>query len=262
MICEVQVFKLLNYILSNACTTQKNLFPDLEEYARGLPTIDNNVLCDGNECTKYVALCPTSAINFDDVGNGSLLTLDRGLCIGCGLCIDNCSSGIIANDRTTKTAVLNRTDLVLSNKIDTLSKKSKDNSRSIFSKSIAIRIVSTGCSACDLEISAAFNPIFDAERFGINLVASPRMADALVVTGPVGRGMHEALRRTYYAMPEPRLVIAAGTCAISGGVHANGYCEANGVTKVLPVDVFIPGCPPHPWSIIHGIVEAMKLSGR
>jgi Ni,Fe-hydrogenase III small subunit len=83
------------------------------------------------------------------------------------------------------------------------------------------------------------------------------MADALVVTGPCGNGMQEALRRAYEAMPEPRIVIAAGTCAISGGVHGGGYAQANGLPSILPVDVFIPGCPPHPWSIIHGLALAM-----
>ena len=96
------------------------------------------------------------------------------------------------------------------------------------------------------------------ERFGVHVVASPRFADVLLVTGPVPKAMHEPLRRCYEAMPEPRLVIAVGTCAISGGVHKNGYTEANGVANVLPVDAFIPGCPPHPWSIIDGIRTAMK----
>jgi Ni,Fe-hydrogenase III small subunit len=88
-------------------------------------------------------------------------------------------------------------------------------------------------------------------------VASPRFADALLVTGPVGRAMQEPLRRCYEAMAEPRLVIAVGTCAVSGGVHRGGYAEANGVEPVLPVAAYVPGCPPHPWSIIHGILLAM-----
>jgi Ni,Fe-hydrogenase III small subunit/ferredoxin len=126
-----------------------------------------------------------------------------------------------------------------------------------FRRSLHIREVSTGCSATDLEVAAINNPIFDVARFGVQFVASPRFADALLVTGPVGRAMQEPLRRCFDAMAEPRLVIAAGTCAISGGLHRGGYAEANGVAEILPVAAYVPGCPPHPWSIIHAILLAM-----
>jgi Ni,Fe-hydrogenase III small subunit len=101
------------------------------------------------------------------------------------------------------------------------------------------------------------NPVFDVARFGVQFVASPRFADALLVTGPVGRAMQSPLRRCYDAMAEPRLVIAVGSCAISGGLFRDGYAEAQGVEPVLPVDIYIPGCPPHPWSIVHGLLLAM-----
>ena len=117
--------------------------------------------------------------------------------------------------------------------------------------------MSTGDNACDLEVIASTNAIFDVARFGIHFVASPRFADALLVTGPVGRAMQEPLRRCYDAMAEPRLVIAAGVSAISGGMHGAGYANANGVAEILPVSVYIPGDPPHPWSIIHGLLRAM-----
>ncbi|MFI5384742.1 MAG: NADH-quinone oxidoreductase subunit B family protein [Fimbriimonadales bacterium] len=117
--------------------------------------------------------------------------------------------------------------------------------------------MSTGDSACDLEAIAATNSLFDVARFGIHFVASPRYADALLVSGPVGRAMQEPLRRCYEAMAEPRLVIAMGASAISGGQFAGGYAEANGVDKVLPVSCYIPGDPPNPWSIIHGLLLAM-----
>ena len=96
------------------------------------------------------------------------------------------------------------------------------------------------------------------ERFGVHIVASPRYADALMVTGPVGKGMQLALERCYEAMPNPRMVVAVGTCAISGGVHRGGYTKAFGVDQVLPVDVYIPGCPPHPWQIVYGTLLAMN----
>jgi len=143
-----------------------------------------------------------------------------------------------------------------------------------FRRSLHIREVSTGDNASDLEVIASTNAIFDVSRFGVHFVASPRVADALLVTGPVGKAMQEPLRRCYDAMAEPRIVIAVGTSAISGGLHAgglsqgapqaplsqlaaNGYAEANGVASILPVCAFVPGDPPHPWSIIHGILLAM-----
>jgi Ni,Fe-hydrogenase III small subunit len=129
--------------------------------------------------------------------------------------------------------------------------------RSAFRRSIHIREVSTGDNASDLEVAAANNPIFDASRFGIHFVASPRFADALLVTGPVARAMREPLLRCYEAMSEPRLVIAVGAAAISGGLHGGGYAQADGVDSVLPVAVYVPGCPPHPWYILHGILLAM-----
>ena len=127
-----------------------------------------------------------------------------------------------------------------------------------FLHSLHIREVSTGDNATDLEVSAANNPIFDASRFGIHFVASPRHADALLVTGPVARAMQEPLRRCYEAMAEPRIVIAAGASAISGGLHRDGYAAANGVDAVLPVTTYVPGNPPHPWYLLHGILLAME----
>jgi Ni,Fe-hydrogenase III small subunit len=126
-----------------------------------------------------------------------------------------------------------------------------------FLRSLHIREVSTGCNATDLEVAAATNPIFDVARFGVHFVASPRYADALLVTGPVGRAMQEPLRRCFDAMAEPRIIIAVGTNAISGGLHRGGYADANGVDDSYPIAAYVPGSPPHPWSIIHGILLAM-----
>jgi Ni,Fe-hydrogenase III small subunit len=126
-----------------------------------------------------------------------------------------------------------------------------------FQRSLSIREVATGDNAADLEVIAGTNAIFDVARFGVHFVASPRYADALLVTGPVGRAMRAPLLRCYEAMAEPRLVIAVGTCAISGGLFAGDYAEANGVSDLLPVTAFVPGDPPHPWSIIHGILLTM-----
>ena len=130
--------------------------------------------------------------------------------------------------------------------------------RRLLGRALAIREVDAGsCNGCEIEISGLTGPTYDASRFGIHFVASPRHADMLLVTGPVGRAMKEPLLRCYEAMAEPRMVIAVGTGAISGGLHRGGYAEANGVTDLLPVSSFIPGEPPHPWSILHGLLLAM-----
>ena len=127
-----------------------------------------------------------------------------------------------------------------------------------FGRSLAIREVDVGsCNGCEVEVNSLTNPIYDIERLGLRIVASPRHADALLVTGPVTRNMEQALLQTYRAMPSPKLVIAMGACACSGGVFKDCYATANGVASVLPVDVFIPGCPPRPQAIIHGILLAL-----
>jgi Ni,Fe-hydrogenase III small subunit len=131
-------------------------------------------------------------------------------------------------------------------------------------RSLAIREVDAGsCNACEVEVNALSNPIYDIERLGIKIVASPRHADMLLVTGPVTRNMELPLVKTYAAMPRPRMVAAMGVCAISGGMFRESYCCHKGVSEVIPVDVYIPGCPPRPQAIIQGIMEALdRIEGK
>ena len=248
------MLKLITYIMKNGIATVAEPCPPLESDAEGMPMLTEQPC--GNGCNACAEVCPTDAIGVTGE-NGGKVTLDLGACIGCQLCIDVCPTGTITNNRSTKIAKRRRSDLVLSNKQGKHDAVPISAGKKIFKRSLHARVVSTGCSACDSEIGATSNPIFDLERFGVHIVASPRFADALIVTGPVGKGMRDSLLRCYAAMPDPKVVIAVGTCAISGGVHKNGYTEANGLDKILPVDVYIPGCPPHPWSIIHGVSLAM-----
>jgi Ni,Fe-hydrogenase III small subunit len=261
------MIKLLSYLIGKGVATTTEFCPSLQEGVRGLP-VTTELPCIGLECGECKDVCPTDAITVTGDGAKAQIELDLGACIGCGLCIDTCPTGTIANDRSTKSARRKRSDLILGGGGERQSIANPEPSnqsgpqgasrQKIFERSIAARVVSTGCSACDLELGAAGNPIFDMERYGIHIVASPRFADVLLVTGPVPKAMHDPLRRCYEAMPEPRLVVAVGTCAISGGVHKNGYTEANGAGNVVPVDVYVPGCPPHPWSIIYGVMTAMN----
>lgn len=272
-------------LLTAGLATGPALCPDLPEEAAGLPTI-GAAPCEGAACQACMDVCPTAAIQVSSDAAGGVVALDRGRCIGCGECVRVCPTGTISPDRSTRTAVRRREELVLSNRgsgdqgirgsgvqgfrADRVSSAfdfagpEPLNTRTpdplipgLFRRSLHLRAVSTGCSATDQEVAAAANPLFDVARFGVHFVASPRFADALLVTGPVGRSMQRPLQRCYEAMAAPRLVIAVGTCAISGGLFRNGYANAQGVAPILPVDVYVPGCPPHPWSIIHGILLAM-----
>ncbi|MDP2840864.1 MAG: NADH-quinone oxidoreductase subunit B family protein [Candidatus Methanoperedens sp.] len=130
--------------------------------------------------------------------------------------------------------------------------------RNIFRRSLSIREVDAGsCNACEVEVTALSNPIYDMERFGIHIVASPRHADMLLVTGPVTRNMELALLKTYNATPEPKLVVAMGSCACNGGIFGETYASGGGVDRFMHVDVYIPGCPPRPQAVIFGLMVAV-----
>ncbi len=237
-------------------TTDPVNFPDLPAGAVGLPRL-TDAPCAGAACGRCVTACPTGAIELLD---GDDVSLDRGRCISCGACMTACPSGTIAADRATATAVLRREDLLLRRRPKPTPPPAPA-AGEMFRRSVDLRVVSTGCSATDLEVAAMSNPTFDASRFGIQVVASPRFADALLVTGPVGRAMQAPLFRCIEAMTDPKIVIAVGTCAVSGGIHRDGPAEARGVTPHLDVAAFVPGCPPHPWSILHGILLAIGRTG-
>jgi formate hydrogenlyase subunit 7 len=254
------MIRTLIELLRTGNATQRVLFPDLPPYSRGLPMLTTQPCASGNGCTACVDACPADAIVGDSPGE---IALDRGRCIACGDCVDICPTGTIAADRRTRVAMLKRSDLVLRNQdrseapytlhpSDTPG--APDNP---FRRSLHYREVATGDAGSDLEIQATNNVIFDAGRFGLHVVASPRFADALVVTGPVPRAMREPLRRCFEAMAESRLVIAVGASAISGAMHRGGYAEAEGVDAVLPVAAYVPGHPPHPWYVLHGLLLTM-----
>ena len=132
-------------------------------------------------------------------------------------------------------------------------------SRALFGRALAVREVDAGsCNGCEVEITGLTSPVYDSERFGIHFVASPRHADLLLVTGPVTRNMEVPLRKTYDATPAPKLVVAVGDCARSCGVFKGSYAVAGSVDQVIPVNVFVDGCPPEPADILRGILTALQ----
>ncbi len=157
-------------------------------------------------------------------------------------------------------AVSRREDLVLKDGSYALAHRLKKEILSVFGRSLKLRQVSAGgCNACEADVNVLNTPVFDLSRFGIQFVASPRHADGILVTGPVPRNMKDALLKTYEAVADPKIVIAVGACAISGGVFSDGSESSRGLESLLPVDLYIPGCPPHPLTTLDGL---LRLIGR
>jgi|SRR3989338_966073 len=151
--------------------------------------------------------------------------------------------------------------LVVETEIEVIGVKLEEAVKRYFSRSLTIREVDAGsCNGCELEIHALNNPIYNCERFGMRFTASPRFADILLVTGPVSINMEIALRRTYNATPNPKLVIAVGDCGYNGGIFGESYASLGGIGKIIPVDVYIHGCPPKPADILNGILKAIENS--
>ncbi len=213
------------------------------------------------------ASCPAGALS--RAADGRRGAVDAARCIRCGRCTEGDGRAALEPGRLVELASRDRAGLVVE------VGRGQDGSivplpppppapevarwiRRTLGRSLALRHLDAGsCNACDGELTALLNPVYDVRRLGIDFVASPRHADGVIVTGPVTRNLEAAVRRTWEAVPDPRIVIAVGACASSGGIVGRGYASAGGVGEVLPVDVFVPGCPPRPEAIIHGILLAV-----
>jgi Ni,Fe-hydrogenase III small subunit/NAD-dependent dihydropyrimidine dehydrogenase PreA subunit len=211
-------------------------------------------------CSACVPVCPTQAITRP---LGSLVSLDLGKCIFCAACIEACPTKAIKQTNDHRMAVRRREDLLLGKPGEEelrLAAKLDERLQKLFGRSLRLRQVSAGgCNACEADVNVLSTIGWDLGRFGIQFVASPRHADGLLITGAVSRNMELALKKAYDAVPSPKLVIAVGACAIAGGPFIGHPQVLNGAESVVPVDLFIPGCPPHPLTILNGL---LKLLGR
>ena len=228
--------------------------PYLPPGFRGRPVFEQGKCADG--CSACSDACPSEAIT---LSHGEP-RLDLGRCIFCGDCATACPEELVRFTTDWRLAASERTELLIAGKgpphVEALSREL----RRLLGRSLRLRQISAGgCNGCEVEVNALGNVVFDASRFGIDFVASPRHADGVLITGPITQNMREATVRTYEAVAEPKLVIAAGACAISGGIF-HGHAEAcDGIERVLPVDLYVPGCPPHPVTILDGL---LRLLGR
>ncbi len=227
--------------------------PQLSPRFRGLPELTPE--CPPG-CAECVSRCPFGACDLQE----GALALDLGRCLFCADC-PACPQGFIHFTPDYRLAVRNR-ELLWRQPAKglNLAWPLAPEPRRLFGRSLKLRQVSAGgCNACEADCNVLGTLVFDLGRFGIQFVASPRHADGLLVTGPVSANMHQALLATYEATPAPKLVIAVGACAIGGRPFRGSPEVASGLDSLLPVDLFVPGCPPHPYTILDGL---LRLLGR
>jgi Ni,Fe-hydrogenase III small subunit/formate hydrogenlyase subunit 6/NADH:ubiquinone oxidoreductase subunit I len=230
--------------------------PALPRFHGGTLRVDAAKCAEG--CDVCVPVCPTRAITRSPEAP---VALDLGKCIFCAACVEACPTRAITQTHDHRMAVRQREDLQLGKPGEEelrLAGALAEKLEKLFGRSLRLRQVSAGgCNACESDVNVLGTIGWDLGRFGIQFVASPRHADGLLITGCISRNMELALKKTYAAVPAPKLVIAVGACAIAGGPFIGHPQILNGASSVVPVDLFIPGCPPHPLTILDGLLRLL-----
>lgn len=232
--------------------------PDMPEKYLGVPAIIAES-CDA-KCADCVEVCPVDAISKSSDG----VKLDLAKCLFCGKCADICENKAIKFTKEHRMTVNDKKNLVITEKNELIRANAvKEELLRIFKRSFKLRQVSAGgCNACESDVNVLSTVGYDLGRFGVSFVASPRHADGLLITGPVTKNMEYALKETYEALPAPKIVLAVGACAVSGGLFADSPETNSGVNDVIPVDYYIPGCPPHPLTILDGILTVINRNAK
>lgn len=211
------------------------------------------------DCRACADACLPGAIAVAPAEAGGV-RVDYGRCIACQLCTEACPTGAFTTSADWAFGVRRREDLAWAEVAGSAAAQElKSGIRAVFGRSLHVRHVDAGsCNGCESELRALNNPFYNLHRLGVFFTPSPRFADLLLVTGPVTYAMREPLMETWRAMPEPRWVMAVGTCAVSGGTAGGGYACAHGLEGLLPVDVYLPGCPPNPAALIQALLMLLE----
>jgi Ni,Fe-hydrogenase III small subunit/ferredoxin-like protein FixX len=225
--------------------------PAIFDRYRGKPVIQASVSPD---MVKLCAdACPQDAIDV------AAVKINMGRCVFCGTCERISDGEFVKFTGDFEISTSRKEDLLTAGDLPDLAQHSKQHFKKLFGRSLQLRQVSAGgCNACEADLNVLATPFFDLARFGINFVASPRHSDGIVVTGPVTRNMKTALLTTYEAIPDPKVVIAVGSCTITGGPFVGSGEITEGLDTILPVDLFVPGCPPHPLTNLHALLKFFK----
>lgn len=247
------MLKVIKNRMEQGCKTSNYPKEPINLYHRfrGLPAI--NASCDPTVIQRCADICPQDCIDT------KAKTIDLGRCTFCGQCQVESKGEFVVFSQNFDLGTSSREALITSGTLPDLAEHSKQHFKKLFGRSLQLRQVSAaGCNSCEADTNVLNTPFFDLSRFGIDFVASPRHADGIHVTGPISRNMTQALLDTYEAVPSPKVVIASGCCSISGGPFYGSDEVVGDLNKLIPVDLYIPGCPPHPLTTLHALLKYFK----